>query len=675
MNDLIPIEDIPNMILGYQEDTIKETLVAIAEAIPEEELTPQNQKALQSMLNINLPMAPKDVSKLFAYATNIRNESNRIKELADHYLLQRLNPEIYRMALLFAIEAATRALRAEAVLATYLKAIPTNKGRRKDLDDKENKKLQKRIKSQQKTKAEIIKEVYGLTPQQAKDISKLEDWAVEKVIDLSKLNKRLPTREWAIQLIKEKHKKENNKPYNPEAKYMDYVPYPQDIMKLPPIRSTTLCSNVGIDEYFLEYAHVKNCIMAELEENRVEFYKKNYPNVVCFQGDLFDEKIQKGIIEEHIKQGCKLIISTQPCQNFSLAGKRDFNDPRAKLFVPILNIIEAVDSVNDYVLMENVPPYLTASPKCLQYILEGKTIVEYIKYRLEQLGYKVNIDKINAANYGTPQSRERVIILASKKGMWKFPIPFKKQVTLMEAIGYLPPINSDLPRTRYYSTPKLTKQEIEMLRHTPTGKSAWDNAKEYQPKTKEGKESGANRKSRFKRNSWDKPAHTITSDSGSISGMNTIHPGRIFIDEKTGEKLYSDPRVFNLKEKLILLGFPNGEAWCNDKAEFIIPEDASDNLINVVLGESFLPRLAAVLAETIPNRTPHPDEKLEDYPQMVHIEGESMEFYPVVDYNIRNYNANEEYEKKKEKEKEQIFSMVKSKLGLTTDEETNTIKK
>lgn len=675
MNDLIPIEEIPNMILGYQDDTIKDTLVAIAETIPEEELTPQNQKALQSMLNINLPMASKDVSKLFAYATNIRNESNRIKELADHYLLQRLNPEIYKMALLLAIEAATRALRAEAILASYLRAIPTNKGRRKDLDDKENKKLQKRIKSQQRTKAEIIKEVYGLTPQQAKDISKLEDWAVEDAIELSKLKNKIPTREWAIQLIKEKHKTENNKPYNPEAIYMDHVPYPQDVMKLPPIRSTTLCSNVGIDEYFLEYAHVKNCIMLECDHDRVKWYKEIYPNVTCIEGYLEDENKRNLVINEHIKQGCKLIMATPPCQTVSVAGKRDFNDSRTKLFLYILDIIEAVDSINDYVLIENVPPYMTASPKGLQYILKGMTIVEYIKYRLEQLGYEVNIDKINAANYGTPQSRERVIILASKKGIWKFPIPFKKQVTLMEAIGYLPSINSDLPRTRYYSTPKLTKQEIEMLKHTPTGQSAWDNAKEYQPKTKEGKESGANRKSRFKRNSWDKPAHTLTSDSDNISGMNTIHPGRILIDEKTGEKLYSDPRVFNLKEKLIILGFPNSEAWCNDKAEYKVPEWASSKLINDVLGESFLPRLAAVLAETIPNRTAHPDEKLEDYPQMVHIEGEPLEFYPIVDENLRNYNANEKYEKKKAKEEEQILSMVKSKLGLTTDEKTNTIKK
>ena len=367
---------------------------------------------------------------------------------------------------------------------------------------------------------------------------------------------------------------------------------------------------------------------------------------------------QKQIIEEHIKQSCKLIIATPPCQTISLAGKRDFNDPRTKLFLPILNIIEGVDSINDYVLIENVPPYMTASPKGLQHILEGKTIAEHIKYRLEKLGYEVNIDKINGANYGTAQARERMILLASKKGMWKFPIPFKKQVTLMDAIGNLPssdvslsdsflPYNylknseatDDIFLYRYWCTPQLTNQEIEMLRHTPTGKSAWDNPEKYQPKNKDGSKSGSDRKGRYKRESWDKPASTITSDCGSISGMSSVHPGRPLVD-KDGNVTYSDARVYNLKEKLILLGFPNGEIWCRNKPEYKVPTWASDNFINTVLAESFLPRLAAVLAETIPNRTAHPDEKLENYPQMVKLENDSIVHYPVVGHELRNYDIN-----------------------------------
>lgn len=659
-------------------------LVPIANSIPEVVLTSEEKKDIQKILAINLPIPPTDISKMPDYINVSSRARDFMKKMATRYHTQGLNPIIYNMALDRAIECGEIVLRAELTLSTYLKQIKTRKGMRTDLSEKENKKLEKRIKEQHKTKAQIIKDEYGLTKQQAKDISMLEDWAVEEVIEKCWENKEIPTRAMAIKIIKKKNKDENNKPYNPEAIYMDHVLYPEEVMELPPIRSTTLCSNVGIDEYFLEYAHVKNVIAAEFEPIRVQWYKEIYPSVQCFQGDLFDEKLQKQIIEEHIKQGCKLIIATPPCQTVSLAGKRDFNDPRTKLFLPILNIIKGVDCVNDYVLMENVPPYMTASPKGLQYILNGKTIVEYIKYRLEQLGYEVNIDKINAANYGTPQARERMILLASKKGMWKFPLPFKKQVTLMEAIGSLPSINPDMPYNRYYSTPKLTKQEFEMLSHTPTGKSAWDNAEKYQPKTKEGKVSGANRKGRFKRESWHKPASTLTSDCGSISGMNSVHPGRPIVDEK-GNITWSDARVYNLKEKLIILGFPNGEGWCYDKPEYKVPAWANDTLVNEVLAESFVPRLASVLAETIPNRTAHPDEKLENYPQIIKIPeddimanllGKGMTIYPVVDYKIRNYDANAEYEKQKYKEK--ILSIAKSQLheiGYTINEKTNTIEK
>ena len=121
--------------------------------------------------------------------------------------------------------------------------------------------------------------------------------------------------------------------------------------------------------------------------------------------------------------------------------------------------------------------------------------------------------------------------------------------------------------------------------------------------------------------------------------MSSVHPGRPIVD-KDGNVTYSDARVYNLTEKLILLGFPNNEAWCYDKPKYKVPEWASDNLINEVLAESFLPRLAAVLAETIPQRTAHPDEKLEDYPQMVKLKNDSIAHYPVVGYELRNYDIN-----------------------------------
>lgn len=188
-------------------------------------------------------------------------------------------PKYYNMALDRAIECGELVLRAELSLSYHLKQIKTRQGMRTDL---------KKVKKQHKTKAKQIKEEYGLTPEQAKKISMLQEWAVEAAIKQGWKNREIPTRSMAIQMIKEKHKAENNKPYNPEAVYMDYVPYPEDIMQLPPIRSTTLCSNVGIDEYFLEYAHVKNVIAVECE--KPSFPSQTIKHLQTVLNKQFDEK-------------------------------------------------------------------------------------------------------------------------------------------------------------------------------------------------------------------------------------------------------------------------------------------------------------------------------------------------------------------------------------------------
>lgn len=73
--------------------------------------------------------------------------------------------------------------------------------------------LKTKIEKQYKTKTEKIKEEYGLTKEQAKKISMLEEWAVEAAIKQGWENREIPTRTLAIQMIKARHKAENNKPY------------------------------------------------------------------------------------------------------------------------------------------------------------------------------------------------------------------------------------------------------------------------------------------------------------------------------------------------------------------------------------------------------------------------------------------------------------------------------
>ncbi|MGB7441641.1 MAG: DNA cytosine methyltransferase [Coleofasciculaceae cyanobacterium] len=99
-----------------------------------------------------------------------------------------------------------------------------------------------------------------------------------------------------------------------------------------------------------------------------------------------------------------------PCQPFSICGKRKgFEDTRGTLFFRVCEIIEA--KMPPVVLLENV--------KYLMHQDKGKTL-DVILYSLESLGYKVNYKLLNSKDFGVPQNRERIIIIATQIKRFNF---------------------------------------------------------------------------------------------------------------------------------------------------------------------------------------------------------------------------------------------------------------
>ncbi|MFB8790967.1 MAG: DNA cytosine methyltransferase [Potamolinea sp.] len=99
-----------------------------------------------------------------------------------------------------------------------------------------------------------------------------------------------------------------------------------------------------------------------------------------------------------------------PCQPFSICGKRKgFQDTRGTLFFRVCEIIEAKKP--SVVLLENV--------KHLMHHDHGKTL-EVILYSLQDLGYQVNYQLLNSKDFGVPQNRERIIIIATKNKQFNF---------------------------------------------------------------------------------------------------------------------------------------------------------------------------------------------------------------------------------------------------------------
>lgn len=341
----------------------------------------------------------------------------------------------------------------------------------------------------------------------------------------------------------------------------------------------SLFSNVGIAETYIDkYIDMK--VANEFLSDRAKFYQEMYPSVNMIEGDILNKDIFNSIIKESKKNNCNFIIATPPCQGMSIAGKRDLNDPRNKL---ITKVIEAIHLIKPkYFLIENV----VSMPKTKIY-LDGKyiTIRDYLNNELNN-NYNYSINFLDTKDYGTPQSRKRAIILGTRKdyNIWEIPKKDNKIITVQEAIGNLPSLESgEKSSIKYHYAPIHNDRHILCMKHTPTGKSAIYN-EVYYPKKENGDRIKAFGTS-YKRISWNKPSPTITMANGSISSQNNVHPGRLLEDGS-----YSDARVLSLKEIFILTGLPD---------DWSPPSWASDGLIRNVIGEGIPPRLIERLVSNI----------------------------------------------------------------------------
>ena len=148
----------------------------------------------------------------------------------------------------------------------------------------------------------------------------------------------------------------------------------------------------GLDLGFINAGH-KIVWANDNFEDAVKTYKKNIgDHIVC--GDI--ALIPSSVIPEH-----DILIGGFPCQGFSLANsKRGEHDARNKLYLELLRVLN--DKQPKFFVAENVKGILSLG--------EGK-IFQMIINDFENAGYRVKYRVLNAADYGVPQRRERVIIL------------------------------------------------------------------------------------------------------------------------------------------------------------------------------------------------------------------------------------------------------------------------
>lgn len=263
-----------------------------------------------------------------------------------------------------------------------------------------------------------------------------------------------------------------------------------------------------------------------------ETYSENHPNVHLQIADIRTVDPIALLAEAGLTAGeLSLCAGCPPCQGFSsvrtLNGSRVIDDPRNDLIAEYVRFVRLTQP--HALMLENVPGLLR-DPRFAT-----------ATRQLEALGYPVSEGTrvLNAADYGVPQNRRRLVMLAKQGCAVEAPPPSRRRVTVGDAIRGLPDAGTsgdplhDLPEQR---SPRV----MAIIKAIPTDGGGRLDLPSRQRLRCHKKFSGF--KDVYGRMRWDRPAPTITGGCHNPSKGRFIHP-------------VAD-RAITLREAAILQGFP-----------------------------------------------------------------------------------------------------------------------
>lgn len=206
---------------------------------------------------------------------------------------------------------------------------------------------------------------------------------------------------------------------------------------------------LGFEQAFKD--EIKTVFVSEWDNKAVETYKANFKCDKNIVGDI--TKVDEKEIPKH-----DILLAGFPCQAFSLAGRqKGFEDARGTLFFDVARIVKYHKP--KVVFCENVKNLVNHD--------RGRTF-RVIKNILDELGYQVFYKVLNSKDFGVPQNRERIYIVAFRSDIaplsFDFPRSSGKQ-TLIKDI-----IEENVVSSKYYlSTTYLESLKRHKERHMAKG--------------------------------------------------------------------------------------------------------------------------------------------------------------------------------------------------------------
>lgn len=265
----------------------------------------------------------------------------------------------------------------------------------------------------------------------------------------------------------------------------------------------------------------------------------------------------------------KILAGCAPCQPFSTYAQRYSleGDGKWGLLYQFARLAEATNP--DVITMENVPT-----------VARHAVFHDFVD-TLKRLGYHVWYEVVDSSQYGVPQTRRRMVLLASKHGDIRMIKPTRtKPKTVRQAISRLRALSAGeaAPRDKLHVTSTLNAKNLQRIRVSKPG-GTWRDWPKHLVADCHRAATGRTYPGVYGRMEWDKPAPTMTTQCFGFGNGRFGHPDQ--------------DRAISLREAAILQSFPRDYAF--------IPKDGKINfkVLGRLIGNAVPVALGRAIAQSI----------------------------------------------------------------------------
>ncbi|GJD90733.1 putative BsuMI modification methylase subunit YdiO [Methylobacterium hispanicum] len=311
----------------------------------------------------------------------------------------------------------------------------------------------------------------------------------------------------------------------------------------------------------------------DIDAGALATYARNFPEARTFAADI------RGVAVDEIasalapaSRSALLLAACAPCQPFSKQNRQKRpDDARADLLGEVVRFVGGLEP--DFILIENVPAIR-------QQDRPDEGPLHSFLERIGRLGYHSVAETVQVADYGVPQHRPRLVVLASRLGPISLPAPThgagrRPYATVRDAIAHLPaiPAGGECPSVANHRASGLSETNLRRIRATPPGADRRSWSKDLRLACHEGVDGYTDV---YGRMCWDRPAPALTTRCNSLSNGRFGHP--------------QQDRAVSAREAAALQSFPDDFAFVGSM-EAVARQigNAVPPLLARRLAEAFLP--------------------------------------------------------------------------------------